>query len=340
MNSKATLKDVARLANVSYQTVSKVLRNQIAVTPETYQRIQDAVDALGYRPNSAARSLRTQATYLIGYSFKPHLEAEPSPILEQFLMSISHTAETYDYHIMLFPWRSEEYNAPAYKELITANRVDGFILSDIDFDDPRIPLLQAEKFPFVPFGCMEDSPDYSYVEVDGEAGIRMAVEHLIEHGHHRIAVLAWPEESRVGESRLHGYYTAMQAANLPIRDEWLVRGIGTVDVARRNMTKLLDLPESLRPTAVVTMVDLMALGAMHAIQARGCRVGKDIAVTGFDDTPLARYVEPAITTVRQPVQKVGQLTVDLLMDQIGKKNPDPQQHMVTPELIIRKSSLP
>lgn len=339
MDAKITLKDVAKRAGVSYQTVSKVLRNQIQVTPETRARIEAAVAELGYRPNTAARSLRTHSTFLIGYSFKPHLEDEPSPILEKFLLSNVHTAQKYHYHIMLFPWGEGENAVETYQELITSNRVDGFILSDIDYDDPRMPVLQSLDFPFVAFGRSESGPDYPYVDVDGRAGIRMAVEHLIEQGHRRIAALAWPESSRVGTARLNGYFEAMQQTGLPIDTDWVRRGEGTLKAAYQNTHALLDLPPERRPTAFVTMVDSMAMGAIHAIQDRSLAVGEQIGVIGFDDTPLSRQVRPAITTLRQPVERVGALAVELLVQILSQKQPEKKQFLLPPELIIRASSL-
>ena len=339
MNPKVTLKDVAQHAGVSYQTVSKVLRNQIQVTPETRVRIENAVSELGYRPNTTARSLRTQSTYLIGYSFKPAYHDDPNPILEGFLQSIIHAAHTYEYYIMLFPWEDEERIAQPYRELITTNRVDGFILSDIDFDDPRIPLLQEQKFPFVAFGRSTSNPDYPYVDVDGRAGVRLAVEHFISLGHQKIAILAWPEGSRVGASRLNGYYETMKNASLPTDPAWVRRGEGTLEASHANTLSLLDLPADRRPTAIVTLVDNMALGAVRAIQERGYLVGQEIGVSGFDDTPLSRYVRPSLTTLRQPVEQVGHMAVELLMNILSADQPDQSQFLLLPELIVRESSV-
>lgn len=339
MNARVTLKDVAQHAGVSYQTVSKVLRGQVQVTPVTRQRIEAVAAELGYRPNAAARSLRTQATNLIGYSFKPSLHNEPNPILEAFLQTIIRSAEQHQYHIMLFPWWGEENKlVETYEELITTNRVDGFVLSDVDFDDPRIPVLRRLDFPFVAFGRSQPEPDYAYVDVDGRAGIRKVVEYFIEAGHTKIAVLAWPESSRVGVSRLNGFYDAMNNANLPVDPEWVRRGEGTAESAYALTTSLLDLPPDRRPTAIVTLVDLMAIGALYAINEKGLSVGRDVCISGFDDTQLGRYVRPAITTVRQPIEEVGQRTIELLINIIQGNQPVEDKFLLQPELVVRESS--
>lgn len=339
MKASVTLKDVALRAGVSYQTVSKVLRNQISVSSDTRARIEAAVADLEYHPNSAARSLRTQSTFLFGYSFKPAPHNEPNPILEGFLQAIVRQAETHDYHIMLFPWGSKENIAGAYRELILKNRVDGFILSDVDFDDPRIPLLVEHRFPFVAFGRSNANPDYPYVDVNGRKGLQLVVRHFIENGHRNVAVLAWPESSRTGESRLKGYFEAMQEAGIPVIREWVRRGHGTLDSAYEHTLRLLDLPGSVRPTAIVTMMDMMALGAVQAVQERGWRVGPDIGVSGFDDTSIGRWVRPSLTTLRQPVERVGTEAIELLIRILGGGAPEKSQYLLDPELIVRESSL-
>ena len=339
MRPSVTLKDVAQRAGVSYQTVSKLLRNQIRVSSETRARIETAIAELGYLPNTAARSLRLQSTFLFGYSFKPAPHNEPNPILEGFLQSIVRQAEIYDYHIMLFPWESKGNNAPAYNELIRKNRVDGFILSDVDFDDPRILMLDEQQFPFVAFGRSSAHPAYPYIDVNGRRGIQLVVRHFLEMGHRNIAILAWPESSRVAESRLNGYFLAMQEAGIQPNPEWVRRGHGTVESAYENTQSLLNLPTRIRPTAIVTMVDMMALGAVRAIQEAGRIVGQDVGVSGFDDTSISRWVRPSLTTLRQPIEQVGVRAVELLMQISSDGIPEEHQFLLDPELIVRESSL-
>jgi DNA-binding LacI/PurR family transcriptional regulator len=228
MNKKVTLKDVARRAGVSYQTVSKILRNQMQVTPEVRARVQAAVGELGYRPNVAGRNLRLQSSHLIGYrgTRSPNF----SPILEEFEQSIVDAAERFGYHILLFPQRAGTDLSETYEELVYTGRVDGFVLSDLGYGDPRIPVLQALNVPLVAFGRTEgDSSTFPYVDVDGRAGIRQVVDHLMEHGHRRIAALGWPEDSRVGADRLAGYGDAMAAAGCEVDPAWVKHSAGEFD---------------------------------------------------------------------------------------------------------------
>lgn len=338
MAKKVTLKDVARRAGVSYQTVSKVLRGQKQVTPEVHQRIYAAVDELGYRPNVAARNLRTQASHLIGYSWQPDRQGYFNPVLEQFEQSIVDAAEKYGYHILLFPQGEGSEREETYRDLVITGRVDGFILSGMEYHDPRIPVLQKLEVPLVAFGQTQSEQPFACVDVEGRTGMREAVEHLTAQGHTRIAALAWPDHSRVGNERLAGYFEGMETADLPINPAWVIRGESDYGYGYTAMQRLLALPAAERPTAVVTMLDLIAIGAMRAIEEHGLAVGKDVAVIGFDNTPVAGYLKPSLTSIGQPTWDVGQHVVRMLISLLRGKALEAQQVLLPSELVIRDSS--
>lgn len=339
MVRRVTLKDVAQRAGVSYQTVSKILRGTISVTPEVRARVQAAIEELGYHPDITARNLRTKSTRLIGYSWQLDLPDHINPILEQFLQSIVATAESYEYHIMLFPQRPDRNVVEAYQQLVRTGRVDGFILSSLNYDDPRIPVLQDMHVPFVAFGRARSEEPFPYVDVDNRDGLRQATEHLLAQGHRRVAAIAWPENSRVGNDRLAGYVAAMQTAGLDVDPDWICRGEGVFTHGYEAARALLALPEARRPTAIVTMLDLLAIGAMRAVQEFGLRIGPDIAITGFDDTPIIPYLKPSLTSVRQPAWEIGQVVVMILVALLEGKTLEQQQVLIPPKLIVRESSV-
>lgn len=339
MSMRVTLKDVARHAGVSYQTVSKVLRDEIKVTPDTRARIEKAVKELGYQTNITARNLRTQASQLIGYSWRPSIQNGVNPILEQFLQSIVETAEAANYHVLLFPHQNRTEMVAAYSDLISTNRVDGFILSDLGYDDPRVAHLLELSFPFVAFGRSNPEWSFPYVDVDGQSGLRMATNHLLEQGHRRIAALVWPPKSRVGTARLKGFLGAMEQAGNEIDPEWILEGDGTFNFGYWAANKLLDLPDSRRPTGIVTVVDIQAIGATRAIQDRGIVVGRDFGIIGFDDSPLVQCLSPSLTSLRQPIKEVGETVVTLLTEIINGDESEKQQIMLAPKLIVRESSI-
>jgi DNA-binding LacI/PurR family transcriptional regulator len=293
---------------------------------------------MDYRPNAAARNLRTQSSHMLGYSWQPDRHYYFNPVLEEFQQSIVETAKELGYHILLFPQHAGDELLQSYQELVFTGRVDGFILSGMETEDRRVPVLQQLNVPLVAFGRTRSTIPFPYVDVDGQTGIYQAMLHLLEKGHHRIAILAWPEASRVGTERLSGYFQAMQENRLAIDPAWVVRGEGEYKYGYTATARLLDLPENRRPTAIITMMDLIAIGVMHAAQDCGLRVGQDLAVTGFDDVPVFQYFKPSLTTLRQPVWEVGRCTVQLLVDLLQGKTVESQQIMLAPELIIREST--
>lgn len=338
---RVTLKQVATQAGVSYQTVSKVLNKQVRVSQETEARIWQAARELHYRPNLVARSLRSRRSRLIGYSWEPASADQANPILDRFLQSMAQSAEHAGYHLLAFPYHPGQAWIESYRALIETNRVDAFVISSVEYNDPRILLLQEQGFPFVAFGRSDPGWDFPYVDVDGAAGMRLVVEHLVERGHRRIAVLAWPESSRVGQNRMDGLLASLESAGIELPGEYLARGEGTFALGM-NMTHCwLDLPTGRRPTALIAFNDVMAIGAMHASQLRDLEVGVDIAVTGFDDTPMIQYLKPGLTSIRQPVWEVGETVMSVLLNTLDKAastEAGPRHVLLKPQLIIRQSS--
>ena len=335
---KITLKEVAVRAGVSYQTVSKVLNRQAQVSRETEQRINDAVRELGYRPNQIARNMRVMRSHMIGYSWVPSTPNQANHILDQFLSSMVLEAEAAGYHLLPFPFREGGAHVDDYRELINTGRVDGFVLSSVNYDDPRIAFLLEQKFPFVAFGRSNPELDFPYVDVDGAAGLVQAVQHLLSLGHRRIAVIAWPEDSRVGNERLRGYVEAMHAADIEICPDWIERGEGTFEFGRAAASRLISLPPAERPSAIVALNDTQAIGALHAARKHGLEAGRDIAIIGFDDAPMSQYLLPPLTTVRQPIREAGRKCVDILIARIKGDSSPQHQVLLQPELIVRASA--
>lgn len=338
MPKRATLKQVASLAGVSYQTVSKVLNGNKQVSKETEARIWDAVRTLGYYPDAKAQNLRTQCSRMIGYSWAPLPEDQSNPILDHFLQSMMQAAERAGYHLLPFAHQDNFYEIEPYRELIQAGHVDGFILSSIIYDDPRIAFLQKQNFPFVAFGRSDPTCEFPYVDVDGSAGMSLVTRLLLSRGHRKIAALAWSESSRVGQDRLRGYLNTLEQAGIPASAAWIARGEGSFAFGRQATLNWLDCPAPERPTAIVALDDLTAIGAMQAARERGLRAGVDVAITGFDDTPMAPYVTPPLTSVRQPIGEIGHRVIDILISTLEGTPPVDSHVLLEPQLVIRDSS--
>jgi DNA-binding LacI/PurR family transcriptional regulator len=342
MNKRhVTLKQVASSSGVSYQTVSKVLNRQIQVSKETEDRIWEAARTLGYRPSFVARSLRIQRAFTIGYSWPPSSPDRENIILDQFLQSMFLAAEERGYYLLCFPYHTDVHQHLAtYDELIETRRVDGFVLSSVEYDDPRVQLLLERHFPFVAFGRSNPDLVFPWIDVDGGLGVRESMLHLLEKGHRKIAALAWPADSRVGNNRMEGYFSALQDAGIVPEQEWIKRGEGVFDFGYKATLELLDLQADCRPTALIALNDMMALGASQAIKDCGLHVGTDFAVSGFDDAPMVQYTFPPLTTLRQPITEIGQRIIAMLMEYINTGTvPEHPTMLVAPQLIVRGSTV-
>ncbi len=336
----ATIKDVAREAGVSIATVSYVINGTRSVSPETRRRVLEAVRRLNYRPSIVARSLQTGRTHLIGYSWRPLPPEQGSPILDRFIHALGRAAYRAGYHLLAFPTPDVEREIEIYEELVEMGRVDGIVLSATNRDDRRVAYLRQTGFPFAAFGRAGAEWDYPWTDVDGSAGVAKAVHHLHEMGHRRIAMLAWPEDSLAGHYRYRGYLQGLADVGLEFDPELVVRVEHAEAEGRRGLAHLMALPPARRPTALICVSDLIAVGAMNEALDRGLPVGRRFGIVGFDDIPLARYLRPPLTTIRQPVDLIGEAVVEQLVALIeGEPLDDARRHrLLEPELVVRAST--
>lgn len=328
-----TIRDVSNRAGVSVGTVSNVLNLPHLVAEETRTRVLEAIDELDYRPNRAARSLPAQKSFRIGYRL-----ADPglSPALDVFLHQLVLAASRHGFDMALFAPRPGQSDLDAYREVILANDVDGFILSETNYTDERVEMLSELSIPFVTFGWTRSPEPFPWVDVDGADGMAQVVDHLVEMGHERIALIAWPEGSRTGDARVEGFRRAMGAAGLSVPDDLVVRCENRFDQARAATGAPLDLSRS--PTAIATVQDELALGVVDEALRRGIDVGGDLAVSGFDDSQAAALSWPGLTSVRQPFAEAARSLVDLLVARLTSPDLEPRQVMLRPELVVRAST--
>jgi DNA-binding LacI/PurR family transcriptional regulator len=332
-----TLNDVARVARVSRQTVSNVLNAPDRVRPGTAQRVQQAIEQLGYRPHRLARNLKTRASRMIGYEITRSRLGVLNPILDRFVHALVEAAENDGYHVLLFT-PNEDGLVTAYDDLVGTRTVDGFVLSDIDYGDARAAALADRSVPFVTFGRPEISQPHPWVDVDGAAGTAAAVRHLAELGHERIAFVGSPRGSATGDRRAEGFTRTVRELGLP-HDDALDLRLTDDSHTGAALDQLLDQHQP--PTAVVCVSDADAIGVMRAAAARGLRIGHDLAVTGFDDSPLAPLLAPPLTSVRQPLEAVAQrIVANLTSTMLAGPDAEPAGELLAPELIVRASTRP
>ena len=338
-NRRPSMSDVARRAGVSQTTVSFILNDTPGsnISQDTRDRVWAAVEELDYRPNVSARNLRTQSTNLIGYGFDDPTGVTSHPILDQFLYSAILSLEAAGYHLLTFvtPARTD---TTAYQDLYRRGQVAGFVVANTNDDDPRIAHLIDEKAPFASFGRANDAWDFPWVDVDGINGMEQVVAHLAAAGHRRIGLISWPEGSKAGSARERGYANGLAEAGIDFDPGWLCRGENLVQTGVEGLAQLMALPANRRPTAVACVSDQIAVGVMNAAAAEGLAVGRDLAVTGYDDSALAQFLHPPLTSVRQPIAAVGREIVRLLLAELRHEPAGTRGILLNPELIIRQSS--
>lgn len=332
-----TIMEVARVAQVSRQTVSNALNAPERVRADTLERVLAVIDELGYQPNRMARSLRTQSTRQIGYRLDPDRSDTASVLQDRFLHALTTAAESAGYLLLLFSAGQTTDELTRYADMLRTGSVDGFVLSGIDPGDPRPSWLAQRQAPFVCFGTPDpdgSAADMLTVDVDNARGAEMVVDHLVARGHRNIAFLGWPPTSGPGETRKHGWQRAMRKHGLTANR--CVRALDSVSDSARAARQLLD--ETPAPTAVVAASDTFAMGCYAAARQRGLEIGRDLAVVGFDDSPTAAVVSPALTSVRQPLDKVGHTVMRLLIGRLQEEPPTNTHVLLEPLLIVRESS--
>jgi LacI family transcriptional regulator len=335
-----TIRDIATAAGVSIGTVSNYLNDPQLVAEETRKKIHSKIQELDFHPSAAARSLKTRQTQRIGLvpiiSPEDYRSTDPGDnAFLELLAGINSIAAENGYAILITAAQNYAHELKTYERQIGENQVDGVVLMGIRSQDERIEFLSQKKFPFVAYGRTDVSSEYPYVDVDGAAGIEMAIQYLAKLGHQRIAYITPPSGLMCTSQRWEGYTRGMAESHLSINMDYVIEGDFNQRAGQLSTHLLLDLPEP--PTAIITANDICAFGAMRALQMRGQQVGKDVSVIGFDDITLADHWQPSLTTIAQPFRKIGFALMQSLFSVISGENVLPQT-MLEPKLVIRQST--
>ncbi len=336
MASKATLKSIAQATGFSVTTVSRALAGYDDVNEDTRNLILSEARMQGYEPNLNAQLLQGQRSRTIGLMIPATESPAPDQFFSQFVAGVSRQAGASGYDLLLTTYFPDGDSVAPYRRVINRHRVDGMVLARVRQHDERIAYLKTTDCPFVVFGRTDDDDEYTYIDVDGISGQASLTRHFISLGHKRIAYAASPEEFTFTAYRMRGFRQAMQEAGLPVNERLIIHGPLTEHSGHAIAAQLLDLPDP--PTAIMTGNDAMAFGVMRLIRERGLHVGSDIAVGGFDDVSASDYVQPELTTVRQPVYEVGQLLTNMLLQLIAGIQPTSRGILLEPEIIVRASS--
>lgn len=334
--ANVTIKDVAKRAGVSPSTVSRVIADHPRISPETKERVRSIMAELGYYPNAIARSLVNQTSNSIGV-IRARLTQEDfaNPFFPAVIQGISSVAHKHRLNLVLSTSSTFAQEDEECLSLLRQRRVDGVILLASHQQDRLIPRLVEARFPFVLIGRYDGTEEINWVNNDNIADAQRAVEYLIGRGHKEIACLDGDPRYVVSLDRLAGYKNALERHGVDADPELVEHSEFSVDGGYQATMRLL---ERKRFTAIFAVDDLMAIGAMRALQERGLVVGQDVAVVGFNNTILGAYVQPGLTSVHVPIYELGQIAVQMLTAQIYGSGTFPDHQMLQAELVVRDSA--
>jgi DNA-binding LacI/PurR family transcriptional regulator len=331
-----TILDVAERAGVGVGTVSRVINGADHVRPATREKIEAAMRELNFHPNAQARNLKRGSVNTLGFFFNSGQRRLSDPFFNTLMAGMADACGDHNYDLLVASCRDPQDELAALEKLIRSNRVAGIIITDTRLRDPRVAMLQRLEFPCVVFGRVGARSGVPFVDVDGKRGVEQAVLHLLERGHHRIGFIGLPSDLTCAQDRLAGYRAAIEAAQLRLNEK-LIQAGGLTETAGRHAAQAL-LSQSSRPTAIIACSDVLAFGVMQAAQDAGVRIGRDLAVVGFDDIPMAAHINPPLTTVRQPIYDIGVQLASLSIEHLRGESDRAIQKLIEPELIIREST--
>jgi len=331
MSRQLSIKDIARLARVSHPTVSRALQNSPLVNPATAAKIRKIAEAAGYRPSAVARGLVTRRTRTVGLV----VTTVADPFAGEVACGIEQAANDHGYAVFLADSNCDAERERKVVQELAERRVDGIIVTSSRVGSDYLPMLAQLNVPMVLVNDQYPGEFVHSVMIANEDGSLAATEHLIELGHRRIAYVGDLSGYQTDTERLKGYKQALAKAGIEFAPELAVLGDGRPEGALVAVDRLLKIADP--PTAVCCYNDMTALGAMRAIRARGLRVPEDVSVTGFDDLFFAEYLEPPLTTVRQPMRRMGEMAMENLLKLMAGED-SVAQIKVEAELIVRSST--
>lgn len=332
---RPTLEQVAALAGVGRGTASRVINGSPSVAPQTRDAVMKAVAELGYVPNQAARSLVTRRTGAIALVIsEPEERLFSEPFFAGVVRGISQVMDERDRQLVLVLVHGAAQRRDEPAAYLSPQHVDGALLLSQHEGDDLPQQLRERGLVLVHGGRPPGVENASYVDVDNVGGAHAALHHLLERGHRTVATIAGPPDMQAGRDRLRGYREALAAAGVAYEPSLVEEGDFTEPGGWQAMRRLL----ARRPDvdAVFAASDPMALGALRALREAGCTVPTDVAVVGFDDSPMAAMSDPPLTTINQPADRLGREMAEMLLAALAEPEGEETRSLVLPtSLVVR-----
>ena len=331
----ATIKDVAKRAQVSISTVSHVLNSTRFVSEETSKKVYEAVAALDYKPSAVARSLKTNKTRTIGML----TASNANPFFAEVIHGVESTCYERGYHLVLCNSDGDLDKQKSYLTTLEEKRIDGLLVMSAHCDPAFFQKLQERcAEPLVILDCQVPDVQADVIMEDAESGGYEATRYLIDSGHTRIGCISGPQNLSPSSARYAGYQRAMTECQLPMISDWIIEGQLTAESGFQAATEILK--KTAPPSALFVGNDLMAMGVICALQSHGYQVPDDISVIGYDNIELASFTSPPMTTMHQPKRELGQLAADTLLNRIENPGIEPTIRTLRSTLVERQSVKP
>jgi LacI family transcriptional regulator, galactose operon repressor len=327
---KITIRDIARMTNLSTATVSRVLNNKPDVSPHARKLVQDMIDTHNYNPSSVARSLSLNKTNTIGLI----LPDITNPFFPELARGIGNRAKDFGYSVIHYDLNNDNSELAKAINMLRTKQVDGIIivqwaslfLKELD------AVLRDEEIPIV---AIDREDSNNYVNFDNIVSSFMAVSYLLENGHRKIAHITGDMDTIAGQKRKAGYVKALQENRIALDNSLVIQGKFTIESGKNSMRELLK--SNIKPTAVFAANDMIAIGVYEAIHEAGLHIPEDISVIGHDDIEFSSLIKPELTTVVVPRYQLGISCVEVLNCMMKKRSKELFPHNLAPSMAIRSS---
>lgn len=332
-----TIKDIARIAGVDPSTVSRVIADSPRISLKTKEKVTKVMEELDFYPNAIARSLANRSTKTIGVIMP--LSSEQvfvNPFFTEVMKGIAASAIKRGYDILFSTGGNGDEEYKATKRIVNEKRIDGLILLTSRIQDKTINDLISKKLPFVVVGKPSKLEDVNWVDNDNQEACYNATEHLIKQGHSNIGFIGGEFSYVFMCERFKGYKQALDIHGIKFNKDYLSIGEFLEEGGYEAMKKLLELNKM--PTAIVAADDLMAFGAIRAIKENGLAIPEDIAIVGFNDTPLANFIDPPLSSVEIFVHDLGYNASEILLNHLEHPSDQKKHIIIQTSLKVRKSS--
>ncbi|MFU0788418.1 catabolite control protein A [Cerasibacillus sp. JNUCC 74] len=326
-----TIYDVAREANVSMATVSRVVNGNPNVKPTTRKKVLATIERLGYRPNAVARGLASKKTTTVG-AIIPDIS---SIFFAELARGIEDIATMYKYNMILSNSDQNEDKEIQLINTMLEKQVDGIIFMGGNITEQHIKQFKSSSVPVVLAATYDDNHEMPSVNIDYEQAAYEATNYLIEQGNEVIAFVSGLEETHINQLKYKGYARALSEASLSVDESLIVKGDYSYNSGIEAVNQLID--ENKKPSAIFVASDEMALGVIHGLQDKGYHIPDDIEVFGFDNTRLATMVRPTLTTIVQPMYDIGAVAMRLLTKYMNKEEVQDKK-VVLPHRIEKRNS--